>query len=323
MSKGWRGVLLGSVLLFAAAGRVLAANPPDQGHSSLSAGSSVPADGQTQVTITVTLNDSTPNPVVGDSVTLTDPNNSSAVINTTQGTTDSNGEATFTMTSTNAGTDSLNVRDNTANVTFTGLGTVQFDVAPTPTPTPVGYCGDAAPGSTPQLTAATAVGTTKITLTWTDAGDPVSYYLVAYGTSTGQYIYGSPNVGAQGTVNYMVGSLAPGRTYYFAVKAVHGCADSSYSNEMAGTTNPVILPTAMPTRVPTKIPQPTVVLPPSNDATVTVGPEELTDTTFLSPTPEPTPEPVTFNPAGLKIWLIIVPVVLGVGIGGLVVWRRK
>ena len=50
---------------------ILAGNAPAQSNSSLSADSSVPADGQTQATITVILHDTNNSPVVGDTVTVT------------------------------------------------------------------------------------------------------------------------------------------------------------------------------------------------------------------------------------------------------------
>jgi hypothetical protein len=328
MKRLGRGIFLSGVMMIMAVEIVKAGNPPDQGHSSLSTSGSVPADGQTQATIFINMSDSSGNPVSGDSISLTDPNNSSAVIDTTQGTTDDNGQAIFTMTSTNPGTDSLTVIDNTANVTFGGLGTVQFDVAPTPTQTPVGYCGDSIPGI-PQLTGATAKSSTQISLTWTDAADPVSHYLIAYGTATGQYIYGNPNVGGQGTTSYTVGSLTPGRTYYFAVEAVHGCATGGFSNELAGytgssgTTSQTVLPTTGPAVVTTTYePIPTVSLRPvpTMGIIITSVPDQLPEAD-LSPTPEPVQ--TSLNGDQLKMWALIIPIVAGVGTGWWLVEKKK
>ena len=106
---------------------------------------------------------------------------------------------------------------------------------PSPTPTPLS-CADGAPGSAPQLTSATSKGPNQITLTWTTATDPVSYYLVSYGIASGQYIYGNPNVGGQGTSSYIVTHLAKGTTYYFVVRAGNGCTPGSFSNELSATT---------------------------------------------------------------------------------------
>lgn len=305
-------LVLGLFLFSYPASPVLAGNPPDQGHSSLSANTSPPADGQTQATVTVTLNDSSGNPVVGDNVTLSDPGNSSAVINTTSGTTNSSGQATFTITSTNASTDNLTITDTTSNSTFSNFGQVTFNTAPTPTPTPPGYCSDSSPGSSPQLTSAVAQSSSKITLTWTDASDPVSYYLISYGTTSGQYIYGNPNVGNQGTTSYTVGSLSPNRTYYFVVEAVHGCAPGSKSNELSATTDQIILPTRIPTSVPTDTPSPT--LPP------------LPTTLPPTPTDQPASPTQTLNSAveqlGSAKWyiLILVPTVM---VASFLIWKKS
>lgn len=95
-------------------------------------------------------------------------------------------------------------------------------------------CNDQAPGGAPTLVSAVASGTT-VTLTWSPAPDPVSYYLVAYGTSPGNYIYGNSNVGGRDTRSYTVGGLNPDTTYYFAVKAVNGCTPGPFSNELSNT----------------------------------------------------------------------------------------
>jgi len=127
--------------------------------------------------------------------------------------------------------------------------TVQTD-----TPTPIPNCTDAAPGSAPQLLSALTKGTTQVTLTWSPASDPVSYYLVAYGTAPGKYIYGNVYVGGHDTTSYTVGRLSPKTTYYFVVRAGNGCQPGEFSDEIASTTGPFIT-NAPPTDTP--IPQDT------------------------------------------------------------------
>ncbi len=95
-------------------------------------------------------------------------------------------------------------------------------------------CTDKPPGSVPVFTGAVA-GVNSVTLTWTEANDPVSYYLVAYGTSSGVYSFGNPNVGGKGTTSYTVHNLSGGTIYYFVVRAGNGCAPGSFSNELAAT----------------------------------------------------------------------------------------
>lgn len=239
-------------------------NPPDSGHSNLSVSNQAPADGQSTINVTVTLQDGSGNPLSGDNVSFSDPNNSSAVLNPSSTTLNSSGQASFTITSTNAETDNISVDDTSSNITLDNLGQVTFTSVETPTPA---SCTDGAPGSTPQLTSAVANGSSQITLTFTNSTNPVTNYLLAYGLSSGQYIYGNPNVGGQGTTSYTVNSLAKGTTYYFAVKAVNGCTPGSFSNEVsANTTGGVVASTPAPTEAtsditptdtPTDTPSPT------------------------------------------------------------------
>jgi hypothetical protein len=114
----------------------------------------------------------------------------------------------------------------------------------TPTPAPGGgggvlgagvstpVCTDTAPGGAPTLISAVA-GTNSVTLTWNPAPDPVTYYLVTYGTSPGAQTYGNPNVGGHGATNYTVNGLSGGITYYFRVRAGNGCMPGPFSNELS------------------------------------------------------------------------------------------
>ena len=96
-------------------------------------------------------------------------------------------------------------------------------------------CNDAAPSSAPYLYKIDR-GENTATLYWTKAQDPVSYYLVAYGTTPGNYIYGNPNVGGKETTSYTVTGLSGGVTYYFVVRAGNGCKPGPFSSEIS--TNP-------------------------------------------------------------------------------------
>ncbi|MEK7633717.1 MAG: Ig-like domain-containing protein [Patescibacteria group bacterium] len=95
-------------------------------------------------------------------------------------------------------------------------------------------CNDTKPASAPfGLTAIS--GLNSVTLTWNKASDPVSYYLVTYGTSSGSQTYGNPNVGGSSTTSYTITNLSGGATYYFKVRAGNGCKPGDFSNEASAT----------------------------------------------------------------------------------------
>ena len=262
--------------------------------------SSPNADGQTVSVITIDVYNSSGSAVgAGDNITITNtnsdsglnivPNNNGACAGSTktsaQAATGSDGSGTpgnevqFGICSTNAGTDSFTISDSTGNLASISI-TFVAGAAPTftPTPTPQGYCGDASPGSTPTLDSAVSSGNDQVTLTWTDALDPVTNYSIAYGVQSEKYTYGNTDVGGQGTTSYTVGYLNYGTTYYFVVAANNGCASGAYSNEVSATVgsssstnstaattstansqNDITLPTPLPTATPAPTPTPTPV----------------------------------------------------------------
>ena len=62
-------------------------------------------------------------------------------------------------------------------------------------------------------------GVGQVTLKWYHREDVDNYHLV-YGTKMGQYEYGALNIGK--VTQFTVGSLVPGRAYYFALVPVKG-----------------------------------------------------------------------------------------------------
>lgn len=94
-------------------------------------------------------------------------------------------------------------------------------------------CGDTKPGSAPKLLSAKVTGRNEVTLTWSKAADPVTYYLVAYGTKSDKLEYGNPNIGGKDTNTYVVKGLQNDQTYYFKVRAGNSCMPGEFSNEVA------------------------------------------------------------------------------------------
>jgi hypothetical protein len=91
---------------------------------------SVPADGATTSTITVTLKDSGGNPVPVKTVTLTQTSGpGTATISAASGLSTSSGVVTFTVKSSTAGADVFQARDTTDSFTVTQTATVTFTAA--------------------------------------------------------------------------------------------------------------------------------------------------------------------------------------------------
>lgn len=86
---------------------------------------------------------------------------------------------------------------------------------------------------TPILLSAIVTGPNQITLNWSKALDPVTLYLITYGTKPGLQQYGNPNVGGPNTTTYTVGYLQPGVRYYFRVRAGNDCVPGDFSNEVS------------------------------------------------------------------------------------------
>lgn len=267
--------------------------------------SSVPANGTDTAKITVKLldNASPPGPVNNHRVelSLAGMTDSNLVINGgTKGTTvlvlqtgnsgNAANVATFTISSTTVQTDKFNVREVSQNVSLS-QASVNF-TSPS--------CGDSTPKA-PTLSEAVSQSSSQIKLSWTAVSDPISYYVISYGTSSGNYIYGNPNVGKQNS--YTVGFLSPGTTYYFVVKAVNGCSSGSYSNELSQVAgqNPTSTPIPTPTTLP---PRATPTLAPtgaSSENGNANSPLQLTPTQTPRQLQTPTKKPAGTLIAGMTI----------------------
>lgn len=95
-------------------------------------------------------------------------------------------------------------------------------------------CSAAKP-DTPTLLSAQAVSDNSVRLEWSKVAEPVTYYLVAYGTESSSYKWGNPNIGDDKS-SYVVSGLSGGQEYYFVVRAGNGCMPGEFSNEL--TANP-------------------------------------------------------------------------------------
>ncbi|KKU88224.1 MAG: hypothetical protein UY16_C0011G0017 [Candidatus Gottesmanbacteria bacterium GW2011_GWA2_47_9] len=234
------------------------------------------------------------------------------------GAADAAGKVYFTVSSKNIspGTVTFTATD-VSSVPSVTLGTLWITFTPSSI-APDPSCKDGGPTTAPVLTSAVSTSPTQITLTWTEVGDPVSYYLVAYGTASQQYIYGNPNVGGKGTTSYTVGSLNPGTRYYFIVRAGNGCHPGFFSNELSAAAGNIITKST-PTPRPedgqplAETPTPSPPIPPTKTAPI--------------PTETPTlvPALVADSPT-TRIFPYIVAVIFAlgsIGIAGIIYWKNK
>lgn len=93
-------------------------------------------------------------------------------------------------------------------------------------------CSDSRPTSAPKIVSAVSNQPNQVTLVWTKANDPLSYYMVAYGLESNKPLFGNPNIGDKNTIIYTVKALSGGTTYYFKVRGGNGCMPGEFSNEV-------------------------------------------------------------------------------------------
>ncbi|MCX6878319.1 MAG: Ig-like domain-containing protein, partial [Verrucomicrobia bacterium] len=196
----------------------------------------VVADGTATSTITVTLQDANHNAVAGKMVTLTQTSGPGLpVITTVSGTSDVNGQATFTVASTTAATDVFAATDVTdANLAITQTAAVNFTAGPvdavssTLAASPVAVMAD---GST----------TSTITATLNDSNNnPVSGKTVTLAQTSGP---GSP------TITTVTGISSGTGTATFTVKSATAGTDVFTATDVTDA-NLAITQTATVTFVP-------------------------------------------------------------------------
>ena len=154
----------------------------------------VPADGTTSATLTVTLLDSLSVPVVGHAVSVAQTGSSS--IGAASGVSDVNGQVTFAVTDTTAETVTYTATDVTNGVTVTQTAQVTFSVLPADAFTSL---VSATPGAVP------ADGITSATLTVTLL-DSLSAPVVGHAVSVAQT--GSSGIGAPSGLSDLNGQVS-------------------------------------------------------------------------------------------------------------------
>jgi len=105
-------------------------------------------------------------------------------------------------------------------------------------------CDQPSPGNQASwLYGAIANGPTSVTLYFTEAGEPVSNYVLEYGFDSGNYQFGVSDmeINERHQMTYQVKSLSPNTTYYFRIRSDNGCATGPYSNEISVTTKKISL----------------------------------------------------------------------------------
>lgn len=247
---------------------VLASEPVQNNSSYTTPSSPAASDGTSTETVKIHLQDANQANVSGAVITLSSSNNTTAKFPQNDQTTDANGDATFTVTSTTPGSTKITMFDSTNNTTFTDWFSITFYDATK---------GCVSIPSAPVLTSVVSNTNHKATLIWVNSPNPVTNYLVSFGEESQKYIYGDPNIGPQGTTTFTVGSLTGNKTYYFAVAANNNCGRSGFSNEVSVIVKPIpSSPTPKPTLVPT--------------ATITPSIPPVTTLVLYTPMPTETPK---------------------------------
>ncbi|OGG13980.1 hypothetical protein A3D77_03260 [Candidatus Gottesmanbacteria bacterium RIFCSPHIGHO2_02_FULL_39_11] len=98
------------------------------------------------------------------------------------------------------------------------------------------------PGIPSHFSAMRGPGAGEVTLYW-DQVPGANRYALAYGTESGNYIYGADHIGEEPSRSYTVSSLNPSTNYYFVLSAAKDSCAGGFSQEamsvsQAGTINP-------------------------------------------------------------------------------------
>ncbi|HEX3224465.1 MAG TPA: invasin domain 3-containing protein [Gaiellaceae bacterium] len=182
---------------------------------------SVPADGSTTSTITVTLTDSLSNPIPGKTVTLSQPGGASSSISSASGPSDSNGHVTFTVSDLKGETVAYTATDTTDSVTLTHTASVTFIDSIPPTIAPASPA-DGATGAGTVTLAASGVG---------DPGSGIASVMFLYCDSTSSSCTPATSVtgvdagGGNWTAALDTTGLVGGHTFSWIARAADNAAN--------------------------------------------------------------------------------------------------
>ena len=103
-------------------------------------------------------------------------------------------------------------------------------------------CSKQAPNKAPWIYGAIPESSTSIRLYFTPSDEPVSRYVLVFGTKSGNYQYGLIDMGIneRNQMTFLVDYLSPNTTYYFKIQAANDCAPGPWSNEISAKTKGLI-----------------------------------------------------------------------------------
>lgn len=96
-------------------------------------------------------------------------------------------------------------------------------------------CDDQSPKSPPTLVNIIP-GINSVALFWEKAQEPVTYYMIQYGTQPNKYEFNNPNAGGKETTEYIINGLESDKQYFFTVVAGNGCVVGLQSNQLTAVT---------------------------------------------------------------------------------------
>jgi len=127
-----------------------------------------------------------------------------------------------------------------ANDPCPGVAAVSSSISVSaPSSSPPTACTDPKPATPTGLSITSDINTA--TLSWDPVSPPLTSYLIAFGPSADNILYGNPNIGL--STSYTVGGLTSGAQYCFYVRAQNGCMPGDASQTVCintGSNIPIV-----------------------------------------------------------------------------------